>query len=282
MNVDDQEPDSSHLSGAETPSLPSLGSDSFRSTGHEPGCARSRGELHDGNSRRQFRWSKAARELVRENKMASGAELSALVTRLVEESGNPRRACWRFVRRMGIRSKRRVRKWSESEEQRLIKLIDLHPVNEIGRLMGRSHSSVWHRLYRLGATASMGKDGFTKYTLASALHVAVTQIEAWIHRGWLKAREVQTGHVKRVTIASADLCDFCKEHTSDVAGNRLTKERLDFVYLCAFLPSHAELLPVRESKKERIAYEAQLEEDRTAAFGPEHVDEGGDAIRRTA
>jgi hypothetical protein len=175
-----------------------------------------------------------------------------------------------------------VRKWSESEEQRLLKLIDLHPINEVGRLMGRSHSSVWHRLYRLGASAAMAKDGFTKNTLASALHVAVTQIEAWINRGWLKATEVQTGHVKRVMIASADFCNFCKEHTKDVVGNRLTKERLDFVYLLAFLPSHAELLAVRESKKERNAYEAQLKEDRAAASCSDRVDEGGDVLGRTA
>src|ERR1700686_5143028 len=106
MNVDGQEPDSSLQSAPETPSLPYLGSGSSRSTGHDPGFTRSLGEVHDGNPRREFRWSKAARELVRENKMASGVELSALVTSLVEESGNPRWACWRFVRRMGIRSKR--------------------------------------------------------------------------------------------------------------------------------------------------------------------------------
>ena len=170
MNVDCKGPDNSRQEGAETPLLPYSGSDSSRSTGHEPGCARSKGELHDGNSRREFRWSKAARELVRANRTTSGAELSALVTSLVEESGNPRWACWRFVRRM----------WSESEEQRLLKLIDLHPINEVGRLMHCSRSSVWHRLYRLGANAAMGKDGFTKYTLASALHVAVAHIARWL------------------------------------------------------------------------------------------------------
>jgi hypothetical protein len=270
---------------AKLPSLPYSVSDSSKSTGHDPGSAKSMDEVHDGNLRREFRWSKAARELVRANEKASGTELSALVTSLVEESGNPRWACWRFVRRMGIKSKRRQRKWSESEDQRLIKLIDLHPVKEIGRLMGRSHTSVWQRLYRLGASAAMGKDGFTKYTLASALHVAVTQIDAWINRRWLKATEVQTGHVRRVMIASADFCDFCKEHTSDAVGNRLTKERLDFVYLCAFVPSHAELLPVRESKKERNAYEAQFKEDREGpplSFGPDRAEETCDATERTA
>ena len=128
----------------------------------------------------------------------------------------------------------------------------------------------------------MGKDGFTKYTLARALHVAVIQIEAWINRGWLKATEVQTGHVKRVMIASADFCNFCKEHANDVVGNRLTKERLDFVYLFAFPPNHAELLPVRETKKERNAYEAQLKENSSAGFGPESSDDDGGALGRIA
>jgi len=43
-------------------------------------------------------------------------------------------------------------------------------------------------------------------------------------------------------------------------GNRLTKERLDFICYFGFSPSHADQLPVRESKKERTQYEAQLKE----------------------
>ena len=47
---------------------------------------------------------------------------------------------------------------------------------------------------------------------------------------------------------------------------RSAKDRLDFVYHFAFPPNHAELLSVRESKKERAAYDAQLKEE----FIPEH------------
>lgn len=107
----------------------------------------------------------------------------------------------------------------------------------------------------------MGKDSFTKYTLAVALHVRPETIEAWISRGWLKARETETSRGKRVVIDAGDFCEFCKQRTKDVVGNRLTKERLDFVYHFAFPPSHAELLPVRESKKERDAYASQLDND---------------------
>src|SRR6266849_3264832 len=115
-------------------------------------------DTQEGKPRREFRWSKAARDLVRENINASGTELSILLTRLVEESGNPRWACRRFVRRMGVRSKRPQRVWTVHEQQRLLKLIDLHPVSEIARLMRRSRSSIWHMLQRLGANAKMGKD----------------------------------------------------------------------------------------------------------------------------
>src|SRR5690242_17436355 len=58
------------------------------------------------NRRPVYRWSKAARDLVRTNLNASGAELSNLLTRLVEESGYPRWACRKFMRSMGIRAKR--------------------------------------------------------------------------------------------------------------------------------------------------------------------------------
>jgi hypothetical protein len=243
-------------------------------------------ELNSCKPRNEFRWSKTARDLVRANMKASGAELSGMVTKLVEESGNPRWACWRFVRSMGIRSKRPQRAWTSSEQQRLLKLIDLHSVNEIARLMRRSRSSIWHMLYRLDANAKMGKDSFSKYTLAVALHVRPEKIEDWICRGWLKAREVETGPGKRVIIEAEDFCEFCRQHTREVVGNRLSKERLDFVYHFAFPPSHAELLPVRESKKERIEYEAQLkeeeEENGLAPLANERVQESEDEVQRIA
>lgn len=222
------------------------------------------GEVNQGRPRRAFRWSKTARELVRESMNATGAELRALVTKLEEESGYPRWACWRFVRDMGIRTRRPQRAWTEPEKQRLLKLIDLHPVNEIARMLRRTTSSVWHMLYRMGICAAVGKDSFTKNTLATALHARPAQIDSWIAQGLLKAREEQAGQVKRVIIEAADFCEFCRRHTKDVVGNRLDQERLEFVYRFAFPPSHAELLPVRESKRERQAYDAQLSEEGAA------------------
>jgi len=186
---------------------------------------------------------------VRANLAASGEQLSCLVNRLVKDSGYPRWACWKFVRRMGIGSKRVQRRWTQSERQRLEKLIDLHPVNEIATILHRSQSSIWHALYRMGASAAMGRDSFTKNTLAVALHVSPMQVETWIKREWLRSREVQTGRIKRIVIAAEDFCPFCRAHTNDVVGNRLGKERLDFVYHFAFPRSHAELLPCSGKQK---------------------------------
>jgi hypothetical protein len=58
-----------------------------------------------------------------------------------------------------------------------------------------------------------------------------------------------------VIIEAENFCDFRRKHTRDVVGKRLRNERVDFVYQFAFPPSHAELLPVGESKRERSAYE---------------------------
>lgn len=258
MKLDRQGSGESSQADAEAQGLLFPAGDCSGQTSHDPAFAGGPGSQKDRSPRREFRWSRAARELVRASMGATGAEVSALVTRLEQESGNPRWACRRFARRMGIQSRRSHRAWTVQEHQRLLKLIDLHPISEIAKLMRRSESSIWHMLQRLGANAKMGKDSFTKYSLAAALHVRPETIESWIARGWLKAREMEIGRGKRVVIEAEDFCEFCRKHTKDVVGNRLAKERLDFVYHFAFPPSHAELLPVRESKKERDAYEEQL------------------------
>ena len=286
MNVDDQGPDFACSQEYVEGVLPAhLRNKCLSSTKQDQAVAASSG-TKNGSPRPEYRWSKAARDLVRANLTASGEELSGLISRLMEESGYPRWACWKFVRRMGMRSKRVQRRWTQSERQRLEKLIDLHPVNEIATILRRSQSSVWHALYRMGASAAMGRDSFTKNTLAVALHVSPMQVETWINRGWLKSREVQTGRIKRVIIAAEDFCAFCRAHTKDVVGNRLSKERLDFVYRFAFPRSHAELLPVRESKKERSAYEAQIKEDEergeSAGFNAARAEDDVDDVERIA
>ncbi len=222
---------------------------------------------HAGRRRRTFRWPKEAREVVRihlnaqrahPREQGSDDDVRELVTRLADVSGNPRDACWRFARQLGVSGKRSYREWPERAQQRLLELISIQPLPEVAIVMRRSPSSIRSMLYRLGASARMGQDWFTKYTLAEALHIRAEEVQRWTSLGWLKCRMVQTGKLQREIIEADDFAAFCKTHSREVVGRRLNLDRLNFVKDFVFPSSHAELLPVRESKKERAAYEEQM------------------------
>lgn len=233
--------------------------------------------------RRTFRWPKEARELVRVHLNAqrvqscgrdSGSELRGLVTKLVEVSGNPRDACWRLARHSGVSGKRAYCQWPERAQQRLLDLIALQPLPEVAVAMRRSLGSIRAMLYRLGANSRMGQDWFTKYTLAEALHIRPEEVQRWITLGWLRCRVVQTGKLQRAIIDADDFSEFCKAHSREVVGRRLNIDRLNFVKDFVFPRSHAELLPVRESKKERAAYEEQMSKPPQSDIDDEPYDEG--------
>lgn len=104
----------------------------------------------------------------------------------------------------------------------------------------------------------MGQDWFTKRALADALHIRAEEVQKWIDRGWLKYRTVGVEGLKKQLIDADDFCEFCKQHRREIVGNRLNVDRLDFVQTFVFPPSHAELLPVRNAKKEQASYDEQV------------------------
>lgn len=139
--------------------------------------------------------------------------------------------------------------------------------------MRRSVSSLYSMLHRLGVSARMGHDWFTQYTLAEALHIGSDEVQKWIDRGWLKSRVVETGKLKKKIINADDFSEFCNVYRSQVVGRRLNFERLEFVRIFVFPPSHIGLLPVRESKKERASYEAQMRAEYGADPSPEDAED---------
>jgi hypothetical protein len=216
---------------------------------------------------RNFLWPAAVRDMVaayrksEQSKIRGGCrrtELKELITRMASVSGNPRSACWRFVRQSGLKSVRPYRQWTKPEQQRLLDLIAAHSLVEVCVLLRRRPASVRSMLHRLGASARMGQDWFTKHALAEALHVRAEEVQRWIDRGWLKCRLVGTDGLRRALIEAEDFCEFCKEHRGEIVGNRLNADRLNFVQTFVFPPSHADLLPVRSAKKEQAAYEEQV------------------------
>ena len=228
--------------------------------------------------RRTFRWPKEARDLVRTHLAAQRSQAGGqdpgnariLITKLVEVSSNPRDACWRFARQSGVGGKREYRVWRERAQQRLLDLIAIQPLPEVAVILHRSPAALRSMLYRLGASATMGKDWFTKHTLAEALHIRAQEVERWIALGWLKSRVVQTGNLQRQIIEADDFSEFCKAHSREIVGRRLNLDRLNFVKDFVFPPSHAELLPVRESKKERAAYGEQMRRASQAVTSDEY------------
>jgi hypothetical protein len=224
-------------------------------------------ELNRESVRRTFRWPGAARELVRAYLVSTESKdygpgghisLRSLISRVAAVSGNPRSACWRFVRQLGAKTKRRYRPWPDAERQKLLALIGSHSLEEATSLMRRSPASIRSMLHRLGVTARMGQDWFSKHALAEALHVRADLVQKWIDRGWLKCRSFRSEGFERQIIDADDFCNFCRQHRKEILGNRLNADRLDFVRTFVFPPSHMELLPVRSAKKEQEAYEEQM------------------------
>ena len=158
-------------------------------------------------------------------------------------------------------SKRSYRQWTKAEQQKLLDLIASRSFEEVTVLLRRSPTSVRAMLQRLGASARMGQDWFTKCTLAEALHVRADEVQKWIDRGLLRCRIVETSGLQRQIIDAEDLCDFCKRHRREIVGHRLNADRLSFVQTFVFPPSHMELLPVREAKKEQAAYDEQMKKE---------------------
>ena len=210
----------------------------------------------------------------------SDSEVRVLVTKLVAVSGNPRDACWRFARQSGIVERREYRQWPEQAQQRLLDLISVQPLPEVAITMRRSPGSIRSMLYRLGASASMGQDWFTKHALAEALHVRSEEVQRWITLGWLKCRAVRAGKLQREIIDADDFSEFCKGHSREVVGRRLNLDRLNFVKDFVFPSSHVELLAVRESKKERAAYEEQMDRDPHSDIDEDEYDEDLAALRK--
>ena len=159
---------------------------------------------------------------------------------------------------MGITSKRSYQPWTKTEQQKLVDLTASHSLEEVTVLLRRSRTSVQAMLHRLGASARMGQDWFTKHSLARALHVRAEEVQRWIDRGLLQCRIVEATGVQRQVIDAEAFCEFCKEHSREIVGRRLNPERLSFVQTFVFPPSHMQLLPVREAKKEQAAYAAQM------------------------
>jgi hypothetical protein len=217
--------------------------------------------------RRSFRWPKEAREIVRESLRAKGRELTAVITQLSEMTGNPRDACFRFARDLGLAA-RPYRKWSRKESDRLLQLLESLPKRTVALKLERSAGSVESMQRRLGVNSTMYHDSFSKHQLAALLHIRPLAIQKWIDDGLLEGRTEGSNKARRIVIETGEFARFCKAHPDAILRGHMREDRLEFVFKFVFPRSHADLLPVRQAKKERAAYAAQTQ-DEDGNFGPE-------------
>lgn len=202
--------------------------------------------------RRAFHWSDEARRFVadqrrRIEKLGSHrrGDRKQILLKLAEISGNPRDACLRFLRRVGVAEQRSYREWTTREQQRLIELMDDVPVEEAARVLRRPPASVRSMLHRLGLGVRQSREWFTVSLLAQSLHIGRNEVRKWVDRGWLRCRVIQAQSVKVHIIDADDFCSFVKNYGREVIGNRLSYEGLAFVRDYVFPRSHADLLSVR-------------------------------------
>ena len=219
--------------------------------------------------RRLVQWSMEARHLVAEHLVskpnssedptAEHAVTKALVSKLVEVTGNPRDACFRFVRRFGIAARPNYREWTEADEGQLLNLVVLHPPSEVAKIMCRSTRAVRSMLHKLGASAQTSRNWFTKFSLASALHTRADEVQRWIDQGWLKARVVDTGKVEKVIIDPDDFAHFCRQYRDAAMGRRFNAERLDFLQNFVFWPGRYESGPGNNTHENGAALSTDTE-----------------------
>jgi hypothetical protein len=80
--------------------------------------------------RRTFYWPDEARPFVADYRQRAeragnhrSGDREQIIAKLVQISGNPRDACLRLLRRLGVAEKRSYREWTTREQQRLIELM---------------------------------------------------------------------------------------------------------------------------------------------------------------
>ena len=112
-----------------------------------------------------------------------------------------------------------TKRWTAKLDEALRELAD-RGIGTIAIRLGLSHKAVSARLRRLGFDAGFFGGQKTK-DLMRYLSVSDTEVNAWVHRGWLVR--------KRARITDDSLSRFCREHADLIPFERLTVEARNWV-----------------------------------------------------
>jgi hypothetical protein len=220
------------------------------------------GSMDEPKKRRQpriFKWSRIARQTILANLNASGPELRKLITEISQQTGNPRDACLRFARQLGVKAKQSYRRWTPEEHRKLENELEVHKVRKVAIRLRRTPTQIYGMMHRLGISGKKLTDKLSLYAVARSLCKHPQVVRQWIQSGALDAENEGTERVPRWMISQTDLQRFEKKHRKLIAASHVDRERLRFI--CGYVFPVSDELRTRESKKEREAYEEQMGED---------------------
>jgi hypothetical protein len=170
-------------------------------------------------------------------------------------------SCLRFARKLGLRGGRPYRHWTRKERESLEELLDGHKIRAAAMKLHRTPKQIYGAMQRLGMTKKAGTDRFSLYELSALLRKRPALIRKWILNGLLKAENEGTETFPRWLIAHQDVQQFLKKHQALIEAARVDQYHLNLLLEYVSPRPHTDLLPVRESKKERTAYEEQNREE---------------------
>jgi hypothetical protein len=208
---------------------------------------------------RIFKWSRTARQAVLMNLSASGPGLRRLITEISEQTGNPRDACLRFARQLGIQARQPYRHWSKEDQEQLENDLEVHKVRKVALRLRRTPTQVYAMMHRLGISGKKLTDKLSLYAIARGIRKHPQVVRRWIACGALKAENEGTDFVPRWMISQEDLQRFEKKHHKLIAASHVDRARLKF--MCEYIFPSRDDLGTRESKKERAAFDEQMDEE---------------------
>jgi hypothetical protein len=181
----------------------------------------------------------------------------ALCEQLMALTGHDKDACWRFLKKHGV-SRPGAGKRKEFGEERansIIEYVSEHGVQAATKRFHCEPKTIYNLYQRYGYSIRQTGETFSLRQICSFLCVRRSQVLRWIEEGLLSVRKDKCDSRTYYAIHPDELRKFCTKNRELLVTRRLSPTRIEFLREYVFAPKHADLLRVRESKKEEEAYQ---------------------------
>jgi hypothetical protein len=205
-------------------------------------------------------WPSEAHELAKQARSTNALKLEPLVRKLQRTTGRRKRDCVNFILRQ-LEKAPRPGAWTDDEIAQVRELVLSHSVEDVARKIGRSADAVRCICKRKGLRLrELRCDFFSIHSLAVQMHVRKQEICYWIEQGWLEASRIEQNNSVSYKISPEALQKCLRTHLDELQKRNISSAAILSVFReYCYAPKHTigeQLLPVREAKREREAYES--------------------------